>query len=52
MREPRALHCMVQIDDCKIAIIGGVVDGSEEPFPNNFIDVYDTEKGSWEVGPA
>ena len=46
LRNPRAGHCSVQIDNCKAAVIGGnVMD------PDPFIDVYDFVDGRWYEGP-
>ncbi len=54
LRNPRYGHCMVQIDDCKVAVIGGSADIvtaiSRNP-PEHVIDVYNLGKGKWEPGP-
>ncbi len=58
LREKRYGHCMVQIDDCKVAVIGGFTgyDSADPALPiqvpdDNFIDVFDTEDYNWEYGP-
>ncbi len=49
-------HCAVQIDDCKVAVIGGFIgvgeEGSVQVPPDQFIHILDTEDFNWEVGPA
>ncbi len=49
MRSPRSGHCMVQIDDCRVAVIGG--SNQNDPATFTFIDVYDFEDHSWHEGP-
>ncbi len=45
---PRYGHCMVQIDDCKVAIIGGYDDGGNAITQ---IQVYNIDDASYEDGP-
>ncbi len=49
-------HCMVQIDDCKVAVIGGFSgldsSGASMQVPaDQFIHIFDTEEYKWENGP-
>ncbi len=57
MRLGRDNHCMVQIDDCRVAIIGGYtgIDANGTGIrvgADNFIDIFNTEDSTWNYGPG
>ncbi len=51
MPEERQGHCVVQIDDCKVAVIGGCANADCSVTASPFIQVYNFEDSSWEQGP-
>ena len=49
----RAAHCMVQINECEVALIGGkkyIGENAQLEFVS-IIDVYNFEQETWREGP-
>jgi hypothetical protein len=48
MPNERFDHCMVQINDCEIALIGGETSGGS----SDSIDIYNFKTNTWREGPT
>lgn len=48
--EPVIRHCLVQINDCEVALIGG--HRFDQGSYSNRIDIYNFETRSWRLGPS
>ena len=53
LRQPRQGHCTVQLDDCRVAVIGGWTSSAfATPIPAlPVIDIYNAKTGVWHDGP-
>jgi N-acetylneuraminic acid mutarotase len=48
MPNQRSQHCMVQINDCEVALIGGVVtDYHDNDESSTVIDIYNWKTNTW-----
>ncbi len=57
LEEPRAMHCAVQLNDCEVALMGGIIgdathtDGSVSTSATDSVTIYNFETKLWRAGP-